>query len=430
MKVILITLDCVRADHVGGELTPGINALSEEWTVFNQAFSQSQNTLSSHLSMLTSNYLFQHGVYSNFVNKELPAHSLSGRLTEMGWQCRAFTSADFLCRLLGNKIGAADPRYEKRKKSWLSRFRNRGPESRASAGETSSQGLNWFDSIGGKNNGFLWLHFFDAHMVYEAPDEYLGRYVKKGTAGKSIREQLGSKGWFSPEFPEYDQKLTLEHFPGRYRAAVAYQDSVIDGFVKELKIRGEWDDTMLIITADHGECLLGDHDVYCAHKKLFDTTVHVPLLVRFPGGKHAGERVDAIVQHVDIAPTIAVVAGFSEPLYMGKNLEKIASGEDEGHPFAFAEHVENFMRAARDGSFIYTQIVPGAENRWSMKMEEGNLFNRDSVPVSSGGEEESARFKEYIDSLMTSRPEVAEAWGEERAADDATAARLRELGYM
>ena len=77
MLAILITLDCVRADVLdeNSGLTPCLDALAPEWTTFTQAFAQSQNTLSSHLSMLTSNYLFQHGVYSNFSQKALPEHA-------------------------------------------------------------------------------------------------------------------------------------------------------------------------------------------------------------------------------------------------------------------------------------------------------------------------------------------------------------------
>jgi len=431
MKVILITLDCVRADHVGGELTPRLNALAPEFTTFTQAFSQSQNTLSSHLSMLTSNYLFQHGVYSNFVDKELPSHALTKRLAERGWRCRAFTSADFLARLLGNRIGSDDPRYATGGGGgWKERLKLRRPVNRADSQSTLTLGLKWLEAQGDSDDVFLWMHLFDAHMVYEAPREFLGEQVRSGKGECPLSEAIKARGWFSPDFPEYRRRLRLEHFPERYRAAVAYEDAMLGDFIAKLKSGGLWNDVMLFITADHGECLLGDHEVYCAHKKLFDTTVHVPLLVKFPAGKHAGRRVDAIVQHIDIAPTITAAARFEEPLFMGKNLEKIASGEDEGHPFAFAEHVENFMRSARDDRFIYTEIVPGAKNRWSMKMEEGNLFNRDSSPADQGEEGEARRLKAALDRLIASRPEVSEAWGEERAADNATAARLRELGYL
>ncbi len=95
---------------------------------------------------------------------------------------------------------------------------------------------------------------------------------------------------------------------------------------------------------------MGDHGVYCAHKKLFDTTVRVPLRVKFPKGRFAGQNVGALVQHVDIAPTVAALAGFSEPLYMGHDLAPVAAGEAPGHEVAFAEHVDNFMRSVRDAA--------------------------------------------------------------------------------
>ncbi len=431
MLIILVTLDCVRADHVGGKLTPYLNALSPEWTTFNQAFSQSQNTLSSHLTMLTSNYLFQHGVYSNFVDKPLPAHALTRRLGDLDWDCGAFTGVDFLAHLLGNKVGGPDPRFPAASERGLvARFTRRLYGRRISAAKTLERGLHWLKASRRSKDAFLWLHLFDAHMAYEAPKTYIEAHVTGGTATRPLSEELMERGWFAPDFPEYHALLPLEHFPQRYRAAVAYQDASLGVFFDALKTIGYWDDALVVVTADHGECLLGDHSVYCAHKKLFDTTVHVPLRVKFPKGLHAGLVVGELVQHVDLAPTVAAFAGFEEPLYMGKNLDAIASGRESGHPFAFSEHVENFMRAARDKEWIYTELVPGAENKWKMRMEEGRLFHRDSTPAEKGGETEAARLKDSMDILIASRPDVAEAWGGEEAADEATAARLHELGYF
>lgn len=186
----------------------------------------------------------------------------------------------------------------------------------------------------------------------------------------------------------------------------------------------------MAVTADHGECLLGDHDVYCAHKKLFDTTVKVPLRVRFPKGAHAGERVDAIVQHVDLAPTVASLAGFEEPLYVGRDLLKVASGKDPGHAAAFSEHVGNLMRSVRDRDFVYVEQVPGSVDKWGLKMEAGNLFRRDSSPADPDGGPEAVRLKAAMESVLSSRPEIGKAWGGGTEADAGVAERLRDLGYL
>ncbi|MEW5764843.1 MAG: sulfatase [Acidobacteriota bacterium] len=434
MLILLITLDCVRTDHLeGAGLTPNLDALAPEWTTFTEAFAQSQNTLSSHLSMLTSNYLCRHGVYSNYVRKDLPAHALSRRLAQRGFETRAFTSVDFLAQLLGNQVGQADARFPGAgPEGLLRKIRRRllGPRRRARAGETLGAGLRWLLRPERRRDVFLWLHLFDAHMVYEAPRDFLRSHVAPTRADVPVREQFRKAGWFSPDFPEYAWKVPLEHFPQRYRAAVAYQDACLGRFFEVLKARGAWDESLVFLTADHGECLLGDHGVYCAHKKLFDTTVKVPLRVRFPGGRHAGERVDALVQHVDMAPTAASLAGFEEPLYEGRDLSAVAAGRDGGHSVVFAEHVDNFLRAARDREWVHVEQVPGSPNKWGLALEEGTLFRRDGAPAPARAAEAGARLQAALGAWLSSRPEIRAAWGEAGDAEGEIAGRLKELGYM
>lgn len=431
MLTLLITLDCVRDDHVGTGLTPNLDALAPTWTTFTQAFAQSQNTLSSHLSMLTSNYLFQHGVYSNYVHKSLPPHALTRRLNQEGWETRAFTSIDFLALLLGNHVGEADPRFPvTADRSLKARVRRRLYGRRASAEKTLRAALRWLGLPSRGRDVFLWVHLFDAHMPYEAPAHYLRRHVPYQKAGTPLREQIARRGWFSPDFPEYGWRVPLENFPQRYRAAVSYVDACLGRFFGQLQAYNWWEDALVFVTADHGECLLGDHGVYCAHKKLFDTTVKVPLRVKFPRGKFAGDRVDAIVQHVDIAPTVAAQAGFEEPLYMGHDLRKVAWGRAHGHPVAFAEHVDNFLRAVRDRDYLYVERVPGSENKWNLAMEPGDFFTRDAAPAPLEAAAEATRLKRSMEDVLTSRPDVQEAWGTGASADSEVAERLKELGYM
>jgi arylsulfatase A-like enzyme len=434
MLAILITLDCVRADVLeeNSGLTPRLDALAPEWTTFTQAFAQSQNTLSSHLSMLSSNYLYQHGVYSNFSRKDLPPHALTRRLADRGWNCRAFTSVDFLALQLGNQVGLPDPRFPpSENRSIAARLARRYWGHRSPASVTLDRGLKWLKSAKRTKDAFLWMHLFDAHMAYEAPAVFLRQHVRAGRLVETtLREQLAEKGWFSPDFPEYDWTVPLELFPERYRAAVAYQDDRLGAFVDGLKAAGHWEDALVMVTADHGECLLGDHAVYCAHKKLFDTTVRVPLRVKFPRGLHAGERVDALVQHVDLAPTVASLAGFEEPLYAGRDLRAVASGSDLGHDTAFSEHVDNFLRAIRDRDWIYVERVPGAQNKWDLAMEEGSLFRRDGTPAPEAEPAHVPRLRSAMEAVLSSGAEARSLWGGEQAADEETSKRLQELGYM
>ena len=184
------------------------------------------------------------------------------------------------------------------------------------------------------------------------------------------------------------------------------------------------------MTADHGESLLGDHGLFCIHKKLFDTTVHVPLWIRFPGGEHAGTTVDALVELTDVAPTLAHAVGLSEPLYMGRDLGAIAAGEAPGREVAFSEHVDDLLRAVRDDEHVWVERVPERVNRSGFPMDEGTFFRRDGSSAAPGAEARVPALEAAARELMASRPEVAGAWGRNEAVDDHIAAQLRQLGYL
>lgn len=434
MHVVIVTIDCGRADHFDGRsgLTPRLDEIRNEGTTFTAAFAQSQNTLSSHLSILTSNYLFQHGVYRNFVQCELPGHAVPLKLAEKGYDCAAFTGVHFLARALGDQFTPFDTRYPHEGEPIMGRLRRwlrRDDGSRLPAERSVGDGLSWLDGSTATDR-FLWLHFFDTHMVYSASKELIDRHAPTERSERTCVEQIQEKGWFHSSYPALEQRVPLGHFPARYRASVAHVDQQLGVLVDGLRERGLWDETLLIVTADHGECLEGDHGLYCVHKKLYDTTVHVPLWIRFPGGAHAGVTVDGIVELVDVAPTIARVTGYEEPLYMGRDLGAIASGALPAREFAFAEHVDDLLRAMRDGEHVWVETLPDRVNRSGFPLDEGSFFRRDGSLAREGCEDSEARLEAAARELLSSRPEVAEAWGQRQPVTDKIARQLRRLGYL
>jgi hypothetical protein len=138
--------------------------------------------------------------------------------------------------------------------------------------------------------------------------------------------------------------------------------------------------------------------------------------------------VDELVQHVDLAPTVAALAGFEEPLYAGRDLAPVAEGSAPGHEVAFSEHVDNFQRAVRDREHVYVERVPGSENKWRLQMEEGNLFTRDSRPAADDAARD--RLKGRLDGILRDGGAAGAAWGIASSADAEVAERLKSLGYM
>ncbi|MCX7830700.1 MAG: sulfatase-like hydrolase/transferase, partial [Acidobacteria bacterium] len=195
MIIILITLDCVRKDHFNRDLMPNFFLNEKDWVSFENAFSQSQNTLSSHFTMFTSNYLFQHGVYSNFSNNKLPDYSIDKLLRKNGFETKGICGISFLSNQLGNKIGEEDSLFSF-SSSKIKMIKQKIFGERRRARSVVSKGLKWLLDKKRKEKKFLWLHFFDAHMPYYCPHGFFeGQKVKMK---KSVKEQIEERGWFSP----------------------------------------------------------------------------------------------------------------------------------------------------------------------------------------------------------------------------------------
>ena len=142
--------------------------------------------------------------------------------------------------------------------------------------ETIGQAEAWLDEAAG-SPFFLWLHLFEPHDPYEAPEPFASRYPKRP-----------------------------------YDAEVAYTDTLVGQLREILEGRGLLERTLLIITGDHGEGL-GDHGEYFHGFFVYDSTARVPLIVRLPEARLGGRRVEAAVSHVDLRPTILDALGVEAP---------------------------------------------------------------------------------------------------------------------
>jgi len=428
MLTILITLDCLRKDHFCEELTPGFMKGLGDWVSFGNGFSQSQNTLSSHFTMLTSSYLFQHGVYSNFKGKRLPPSSIDGRLRDAGFRTKAFCGVSFLSGLLGNQVGEKDDYFDRSGGRIIAGIKRRLRGDRRPAEKVVAEGIKWLLRASPSKGAFLWLHLFDAHMAYSAPRRHMKKFAKEKASGKSVREQIESRGWFSPYFREYEKRVDISYFPGAYKAAVRYIDESLSALFSVLKSLGMFDPALIFVTSDHGECLMGEHDIYCAHKKLFDETINVPFFVKFPGSEFGGTASDLIVEHTDIAPTIAAAASVSGAGYEGLDLRALLKGDAAPRAQAFSEHVDNFMRSVRSCDRIYVEKIEGAENKWGMKEEKEKLFDRSGSPVADPALE--LMMKASLEAFMKEREKGGDGSGDQGGGGEEIERQLRSLGYL
>lgn len=299
LNVILVTIDTLRADRVscyGSQRvdTPVLDRFASEGVRFSNAASTVPFTLPAHTSILTGLYPPGHGVRENVgyaVGEELT--TLAEVLAGGGWSTAAFVSSF----VLDSRWGIAQGFGHYVDDFDLSTF-DHAPNLSAvqrPGDETIASAVQWLDERPEKQSFFLWIHLYDPHDPYEPPEPWASRH------------------------------------PGRpYEGEVAFTDSLLGGFRSELEKRGLLESSMVVLTADHGEGL-GDHGESSHGFFIYDTTIHVPLIIRTPDGAAAGSVVDTAVSHVDLYPTILDAVGLESPAAVhGRSLLPLLEGMDPG----------------------------------------------------------------------------------------------------
>ena len=270
-RIILISIDTCRADHIGAynpsrkDVTPNIDAFARGATLFRTATSAVPITLPAHSTILTGLLPPNHGVRSQ-PGYRLPEEYLTVTeiLAKHDYRTGAVISADVLNHIYGLAQGFEE--YDDQFRD----PRSRGWGNERAGSEATDVAIEWLGRHHDDEKLFLFVHYYDPHLPYEAPEEFASRF---GT----------------------DES-------GQYAAEVAYVDHCIGRLLDEIKRLGIYDDAMIIITADHGE-MLREHGEYGHQFFIYQPAIQVPLLVKLPGQTNAREVIDP-VGLVDLTPTI------------------------------------------------------------------------------------------------------------------------------
>jgi choline-sulfatase len=274
--VFLITIDTLRADHVhcygyDRVQTPALDGLAKDGVRFAQAFTPSPITNTSHASILTGLLPGSHGV-TDFAVPLSPSHpTIAELLKKQAYHTAAFIGAV----ILDSKTLA--PGFD-RGFDFYDNFPEH-PQTKSRWGRVERRGIEvvqhaeaWLSQHPAGPH-FMWVHLYDPHDPYEAP-------------------------------PPYSQ-IYKDHL---YDGEIAYSDSALAHFIAYLKKSGRYRNAIIAVVGDHGEGL-GEHHEETHGIFLYDSTTHVPLIVKLPGSLDAGTVVNAQVRTVDIAPTLLELAG-------------------------------------------------------------------------------------------------------------------------
>jgi choline-sulfatase len=303
--VFLITIDTLRADHVhcygyDRVQTPAMDGLAKDGVRFAQAFTPSPITNTSHASILTGLLPGSHGV-TDFAVPLSPSHpTIAELLKKQAYHTAAFIGAVILdSKTLapgfdrGFEFYDNFPEHPRTKSRW-GRVERRGIE----VVEHAEAWLN--QHPGGPH--FMWVHLYDPHDPYEPPAPYAQTYK--------------------------------DHL---YDGEIAYADSALANFIAYLKKSGRYRNAIIVIVGDHGEGL-GEHHEETHGIFLYDSTTHVPLIVKLPGSINAGMVINAQVRTVDIAPTLLELAGAAAlEKHDGESLTPYFAAGDKNERPAFGE---------------------------------------------------------------------------------------------
>jgi len=311
--VVLITVDTLRADALSAEDTPHLLQLATEGVTFRRAYAPSPWTIPSMYSLLTSRLPHEIGMTGQgsyrlgedvlHLPQLLPTEfqmravvtNIFGASSWGSWKGFDVVESADISSVVGDTLtrGMVLPRL------LLGLRPLHYPFTEAPAGDITDRGIRHLDVLSG-GSFLLWLHYYDPHAPYNPPSPFDDA---AGQERRKLRDVRRTTLGFLRSGMKLDQE-DRDYVRALYQGEVRYTDDAIGRLFRALRERDLWDDALIVVAADHGE-EFWEHGLVEHGHTLFEEQLHVPLMVKFPGGRHAGRRFDHPVSLLDILPTIA-----------------------------------------------------------------------------------------------------------------------------
>ncbi len=359
MNVIVIVTDSLRVDHLGcygSEVeTPYLDEFAEQATQFGQAYSEGLPTMPTRTAWWTGRFTFP---FRGWQPLELDDVLLAEVLWDQGFQSalitdvyhmhkpsfncgRGFDEVKFirgqeydpfivdpgvevdLTPHLKPRGDQNDDMWRARLEQYLRNISRREREEDWFIPQVANAAIEWLEKHRDRDNLFLWVDCFDPHEPWDPPEPYYSMYDPDYEGLELIDPIPGPvEGYMTPE--------ELKHTKALYAGEVSFCDKWVGQILAACKEYGYWENSLIIHTSDHGEPF-GEHGIVRkARPWCHEELVHIPWLLRLPGGTGAGRKIDAFVETCDLMPTVLDFLAVAGPEHMhGRSLLPLIRGEQE-----------------------------------------------------------------------------------------------------
>jgi arylsulfatase A-like enzyme/Tfp pilus assembly protein PilF len=392
-NLLLITLDTIRADRLGcygysAAETPNLDRLAKQGVLFERAYAQVPMTLPSHCSIMTGRYPKELGVHVNGRNALSPS---AVTLAEV-FRAEQYATAAFVASFVLDSRFGLDQGFDTYDDAMGTvALNNVWHQWQQPADKVTDAALKWFSSRPDQRPFFAWVHYYDPHEPYAAPEPFASRHADP------------------------------------YDAEIAFMDAQIGRLLEGVAARSAGQQTLVVVVGDHGESL-GEHGIHGHSLFLYEDVLHVPLIVVHPSAIAQARRVDAVVEAADVFLTMLELFGLQPPGdLLTRSLADGLRGGKLPDGSAYAESLSGMWlyRLAQQRALItrdHKYISSTDPELYDLKADAKETKNIAIVEKDVAGRLMSALQRRY--------EEIPKGDGAPVAMDGATKAALASLGYL
>jgi arylsulfatase A-like enzyme len=424
-NILLITVDALRADHLScygyeRNTSPNIDRLAKEGTVFLNCFSTGPGTVYSFAGLLTGRYLAIGKGYVFLDNiLDMKFCTLSEYLKQNGYYTAAFVLNGNLMIGKGFEQG-----FDYYRDHW----------DRNNAEEMTEAVLNFLNNYRNKEPFFVWVHYIGVHAPYAFREESFKTFEKDKLYREkdrllSLCPDIETSPYTSaghiPRAAFHENRFNLNYYVACYDGNILYADLYLGKLLENTK-----GNTMIILTADHGESL-GEHDYYFSHEEnIYDEPLHIPLIIKDNRFFKGGQRISTIASSVDIVPTILsrinpIWYFFNKNKFNGVDLREIPKG-DLKRKYIYSYFPWAYSIRDINKNIKYILKKDGEEELYFLPDEYNNHIKGNSLRENSIKTE----LREALESWFRYYPVRADINAKKKLLDKDTKELLRSLGYL